>query len=191
VGAAAGRGAPAAPPAGARACRDGAAARALALAALGVLASVRAAPAQCPDGTPPPCGRPAARAAATTPPAANSVAVLYFATRDTADLYLAEGLTEDIATGLGRLAPHVEVKAPSSVRRAQRERAGDLRSIGRALAVRYLVDGGLRRTPAGYRVSVRLVNGANELTAWGQTYDQTAAGLLDLPAAVSRRSAPR
>jgi len=114
------------------------------------------------------------------------VAVLYFTTRDSTDLYLAEGLTEDIATGLGRLAPRVEVKAPSSVRRIQRAGAGDLRGIGRALGVRYLVDGGLRRTPAGYRVSIRLVNTQTELTAWGQTYDQSSAGLLDLPPAVTQ-----
>ena len=120
------------------------------------------------------------------PPASNSVAVLYFATRDTTDLYLAEGLTEDIATGLGRLAPRVEVKAPSSVRRAQRVSPGDLRGIGRALGVHYLVDGGLRRTPSGYRVSVRLVNTQNELTTWGQTYDQSSTGLLDLPATVAQ-----
>jgi TolB-like protein/Tfp pilus assembly protein PilF len=139
---------------------------------------------QCPDGTPPPCGARPVRLAAA--PASNSVAVLYFSTRDTTDLYLAEGLTEDIATGLGRLAPRVEVKAPSSVRRVQRAGAGDLRGIGRALGVRYVVDGGLRRTPAGYRVSIRLVNTQNELTAWGQTYDQSSTGLLDLPPTVAQ-----
>jgi hypothetical protein len=48
--------------------------------------------AQCPDGSPPPCGRAAARA-----PAPNSVAVLYFdnPSRDTADTFLADGLTEE------------------------------------------------------------------------------------------------
>ena len=139
---------------------------------------------QCPDGTPPPCGARPARVAAA--PAANTVAVLYFTTRDTSDAYLADGLTEDIATGLGRLAPRVEVKAPSSVRRAQRENAGNLRGLGRALGVRYVVDGGLRRTPAGYRVSVRLVSAQDETTAWGQTYDESSAGLLDLPVGVTR-----
>jgi TolB-like protein/Tfp pilus assembly protein PilF len=165
--------------------RTGTAVRALLLCVCCVCASVRPVVAQCPDGTPPPCGaaRPAHVAAA---PASNSVAVLYFTTRDTTDLYLAEGLTEDIATGLGRLAPRVEVKAPSSVRRAQRAAPGDLRGIGRALAVRYVIDGGMRRTPAGYRVSIRLVNTQSELTAWGETYDQSSAGLLNLPAMVAQ-----
>ena len=54
---------------------------------------------QCPDGTPPPCGPRPARLVA---PAPNSVAVLYFTSRgaDSADAYLAEGLTEEI---IGRL----------------------------------------------------------------------------------------
>ncbi len=57
--------------------------------------------AQCPDGSTPPCHgatRPAA-------PASNSVAVLYFdnLSRDTADAYLADGLTEDIIVRLGQI----------------------------------------------------------------------------------------
>ena len=57
--------------------------------------------AQCPDGSPPPCRQPA-RAAA---PAPNSVAVLYFDnfSPDSADAYLADGLTEEITDRLGSL----------------------------------------------------------------------------------------
>ena len=67
------------------------------LAGFGLLLTlVAAGPAlaqHCPDGTPPPCARPAARAAA---PAPNSIAVLPFVNRspDTADAYLAEALPE-------------------------------------------------------------------------------------------------
>src|SRR2546430_16822633 len=57
--------------------------------------------AQCPDGSTPPCHgatRPAA-------PASNSVAVLYFdnLSPDTADAYLARGLTADIIVRLGQI----------------------------------------------------------------------------------------
>src|SRR2546422_8796736 len=74
-------------------------------------------PAQCADGSPPPCGRPAARPA---PPAANSVAVLFFAARDTADAYLADGLTEDLTSLLGSVA-RVQVKSRSEERRVGKE----------------------------------------------------------------------
>ena len=64
--------------------------------ALGGIAPLSA---QCPDGSPPPCGRTAVH----TP--ANSVAVLYFdnLSRDTADAFLADGLTEEIIIRLGQV----------------------------------------------------------------------------------------
>jgi hypothetical protein len=57
--------------------------------------------AQCPDGSPPPCRSDARRAALTS----NSVAVLYFEnpSRDTTDVYLADGLTEDVTAKLGQV----------------------------------------------------------------------------------------
>src|SRR5207247_2376822 len=91
----------------------------------------------CADGSPPPCARPATRSG---PPAANSVAILFFDARDTADAYLAEGLTEDLTSLLGSVA-RVQVKSPGVVRRAQRASPGDAPAIARALGVRYLVDG--------------------------------------------------
>ena len=118
-------------------------------------------PAQCPDGSPPPCGQAAAR---PVPPAANSVAVLYFAARDTADAYLADGLTEDLASLLGSV-PSVQVKSPGMVPRAQRAAPGNVPAIARALGVTYLVDGSVRRVGPRVRVSARLLNGATAVAA--------------------------
>ena len=74
------------------------------LAFLSVGRAVRLA-AQCSDGSPPPCR--AARADPGRRPGVppNSVAVLYFdnLSRDTADAYLADGLTEDIIVRLGQI----------------------------------------------------------------------------------------
>ena len=136
--------------------------------------------AQCPDGTPPPC-RGQAR---SSTPVANSVAVLYFSTPDTADAYLADGFTEDIATILGH-GELLQVKVPSSVRRAQQRLGDDAAGLGRALGVRYLVSGSVRRVGPRYRVAVRLVLAAAEVTRWGETYDRAAEALPDLPVTVS------
>src|SRR5687768_10908636 len=95
--------------------------------------------AQCPDGRQPPCTPPQA-----TAPAPNTVAVLYFDARDTADAFLAEGMAEEIATSLGRV-PRLTIKVPSAVRRAQTAHAGNARAVARALGVRWLVDGSVRR----------------------------------------------
>src|SRR3989475_5702557 len=141
-------------------------------------------PAQCPDGSPPPCGRPAARPA---PPAANSVAVLYFEARDTADAYL-DGLTEDLTSLLGSVA-RVQVKSPGVVRRAQRAAPDNAPAIARALGVRYLVDGNVRRVGTRIRVSTRLVNGATAVAAWGDVFDRTPDELLALPSLIAREVA--
>src|SRR2546430_718855 len=144
-------------------------------------------PAQCADGSPPPCGRPAARPA---PPAANSVAVLFFAARDTADAYLADGLTEDLTSLLGNVG-RVQVKAPGVVRRAQRAAPGDAPAIARALGVRYLVDGNVRRVGTRVRVSTQLLNGATAVAAWGDVFDRTPEELLALPSVIAREVATR
>src|SRR5258708_28603827 len=102
--------------------------------------------AQCPDGTPPPCR--SSRVAAPVP-AANSVAVLYFenASRDTADQYLADGITEEITTSLGRIG-RLQVVSPAAVRRAQQSGGGDPARLARALGVRHLVQGSVPRAGA-------------------------------------------
>ena len=141
--------------------------------------------AQCADGSPPPCARPATRSG---PPAANSVAILFFDARDTADAYLAEGLTEDLTSLLGSVA-RVQVKSPGVVRRAQRASPGDAPAIARALGVRYLVDGNVRRVGTRIRVSTRLVNGATAVAAWGDVFDRTPDELLALPSLIAREVA--
>jgi len=156
--------------------------------ALFVCASVRPCvlAAQCPDGAPPPCRGLAPRGVAGPP--GTSVAVLYFETRDTTDAYLADGLTEEIATSLGRVA-RLQVKSPSAVRRAQRQAAGDLRAIGRALNVFWVVEGSVRRGDGQLRVSVRLVNAANETSTWSDAYSRPASGVLGIQEEIARQVA--
>src|SRR5437870_12674462 len=103
---------------------------------------------QCPDGSPPPC-----RAAVARTPAPNSVAVLYFdnLSPDTTDAYLADGLTEEVASRLGDIRRLLVKQASRETVRRLRESTPDYRiSMGHAMAVRYLVEGSLRR--AGPRV---------------------------------------
>src|SRR5256885_2448206 len=84
------------------------------LALLSIVPSFRLSAAQCPDGSTPPCQSSAAYAA----PPPNSVAVLYFdnLSADTADAYLADGLTEELIARLGQL-PRLAVKSRAAVRR--------------------------------------------------------------------------
>ena len=128
--------------------------------------------------------------AVARPPAANSVAVLYFETRDTADAYLADGLTEDVTSLLGSLAG-MQVMSTGMVRRAQRSAPGNVPAIARALGVRYLVDGNVRRIGTRVRVSARLLNGGTGVAAWSDLFDRTPDELLALPSMIAREVAAR
>src|SRR3989454_1089147 len=145
-------------------------------------------PPQSPDGSPPPC-RGAARPAA---PAANSVAVLYFdnLSPDTTDAYLADGLTEEVASRLGDIRRLLVKQASRETVRRLRESTPDYRiSMGHAMAVRYLVEGSLRRAGPRVRVVARLVNAENGFRTWGATYDRAAADLLSLQEDIAREVA--
>src|SRR5882672_4617656 len=115
----------------------------------------------------------------------NSLAVLYFSARDTADAYLADGLTEDLTSLLGSVA-RVQVKSPGAVRRAQGATPGDAPAIARALGVHYLIDGNVRRVGTRMRVSVRLLTGTTAVAAWGDVFDRQPDELLALPSEIVR-----
>jgi TolB-like protein len=98
------------------------------------------------------------------------LAVLPFTTRGT-DLdavSLAEGLTEDITAGLARF-PYLSVVAEHSARQHKGTTA-DMRQIGKALGVRYILDGGIRRGGTAIRITARLVDAESGAQLWSETY---------------------
>jgi len=137
---------------------------------------------QCPDGTPPPCARPA-RAGAAPP---NSVAVLYFdnLSGDTADAYLADGLTEEMIARLGQV-DRLQVKSRNAVRRYRGATADDPTAMGRALGVRNLVSGSVRRAGHAVRVAVELIRAATGVRVWGQQFDRADTNLLAVEADIA------
>jgi serine/threonine protein kinase/tetratricopeptide (TPR) repeat protein len=81
---------------------------------------------------------------------------------------LADGLSEDILTGLSRFS-YLKVIARSSTLRFTSESA-DVRSVGKELGARYLMEGGLRHTGSLLRVSVQLVDAHTGAHLWADTY---------------------
>ena len=114
-------------------------------------------------------------------PASNGVAVLYYdnLSRDTADAYLADGLTEELISRLGQVA-RLTVKSRNAVRRFRGRLADDPSAVGRALGVVHLVSGSVRHAGARLRVTVELVNAATGDRMWGQQYDRAVADLLGI-----------
>lgn len=148
---------------------------------LAVFAAARA-DAQCPDGTPPPCGRRSGPAA----PRPTSVAVLYFdnASRDSSDEYLADGLTEELIGRLSRIE-RLEVKSRTAVRRFRGRTIDDPGAVARSLTVAHLVSGSVRRSAGRLRVSVELMRAATGVSLWSRTYDRPGSDLLGLEAEIA------
>jgi TolB-like protein len=83
---------------------------------------------------------------------------------------LADGLCEDIVTGLSRFS-YLRVIARSSSSRYAHELL-DVRSAGKALGARYVMEGSLRQAGAKVRIAVQLVDTISGAHLWAETYDR-------------------
>jgi TolB-like protein/Tfp pilus assembly protein PilF len=101
------------------------------------------------------------------------VAVLPFkSTGSNAELAaLAEGLTDDIITGLSRFS-YLKVIAGSSTSRFARESV-DVRAAANEIGARYVMEGNLRLAGSRLRVTVQLVDAGTGAHLWAETYDRT------------------
>jgi TolB-like protein/Tfp pilus assembly protein PilF len=101
------------------------------------------------------------------------VAVLPFkcSGADTALTSLAEGLSEGIVTGLSRFS-YLRVIARSSTSRFAKDPV-DVRSVGRELGARYVMEGNLRQAGTKLRLAVQLVDAVSGAHLWAETYERT------------------
>jgi TolB-like protein/Tfp pilus assembly protein PilF len=84
---------------------------------------------------------------------------------------LAEGLTEDIVTGLSRFS-YLRVIARSSTSRYANESV-DVRTAGKVLGARYVMEGSLRQAGPALRISVQLVDAGSGAHLWAETYNRS------------------
>jgi TolB-like protein len=83
---------------------------------------------------------------------------------------LAEGLTEEIVTGLSRFS-YLRVIAPSSTSRYADESV-DVRSAGKELGARYVMEGSLRQAGTKLRLAVQLVDAVSGAHLWAENYER-------------------
>src|SRR5882724_9087725 len=93
---------------------------------------------------------------------------------------LADGLTEDIVTGLSRFS-YLRVISHSSALRYARG-AVDVRSAGKELGARYVMEGSLRQAGSRLRIAVQLVDAVSGAHLWAETYDRAfqSEGVFEL-----------
>ena len=83
---------------------------------------------------------------------------------------LAEGLSEDIVTGLSRFS-YLRVIARSSTLRLAKD-SGDVRAVGKELGARYVMEGSLRQAGAKLRLAVQLVDARSGAHLWAENYER-------------------
>jgi TolB-like protein len=140
--------------------------------------------AQCPDGTPPPC-RGTTVAARTAAPPPLSIAVLPFESRspDTAETYLAEGMTEEVANRLTRVS-RLQVKARGLVG-AQWRRTPEPFAAARALSVAWFVHGNVRHVGGQLLVNVELVRATTGEEAWASRFPRRDSDVFAVQAEIA------
>ena len=105
-------------------------------------------------------------------PAAASIAVLPFADMSQAkdQEYFSDGLSEEILNLLAQIRDLKVIGRTSSF--AFKGRNEDLRTIGNALGVAYLLEGSVRKAGNDLRITAQLIQVADGSHLWSQSYDR-------------------
>jgi TolB-like protein len=103
-----------------------------------------------------------------------SVAVLPFRdlSPDQNQSHFSDGVAEEILNVLSRVRGLKLASRPSSFRFRERSETGII-EIARALDVRYVLDGSLRKAGDAIRVSVQLIDGLDDRQLWSKVFDRT------------------
>jgi TolB-like protein/Tfp pilus assembly protein PilF len=90
--------------------------------------------------------------------------------------YFADGMAEEILDLLAKI-PNLKVIGRTSSFQFK-GKTGDLRTIAEALAVRYVVEGSVRRSGDHIRVTAQLVDAHSGTHRWSETYDRAFDDVL-------------
>jgi len=106
------------------------------------------------------------------PPAKPSIAVLPFVNLsvDPGQEFFADGLAEDILTGLSRFRDLFVISRNSTFR--YKGKAVDVRTVARELSVQFLLEGSVRRAGDTVRVTVQLIDANTDRHIWADRYDR-------------------
>lgn len=117
--------------------------------------------------------------AATTVPA-KSIAVLPLVNEsdDPKDEYFSDGLSEELIVALAQISGLKVIGRSSSFR--FKDRKEDPRTIGEKLGVSTLLDGTVRKQGDRVRIVAELVNAADGIQLWTQTFDRQLKDIFDV-----------
>jgi adenylate cyclase len=109
-----------------------------------------------------------------------SIAVLPFQNMsgDPEQEYFADGMVEDIITGLSRIKWLFVIARNSTF--AYKGGAIDVKQVGRELGVRYVLEGSVRKLGNRVRIASQLIDATNAAHVWAERYDRTLDDIFEL-----------
>jgi adenylate cyclase len=126
-------------------------------------------------------------AAAETSAARPSIAVLPFANMsgDPEQEYFADGISEDIITGLSKLRWFFVIARNSSF--IYKGKALDVKRAARELDVRYVLEGSVRKGGNRVRITAQLIDAATGNHIWADRYDGDLTDVFALQDEITRK----
>ena len=114
-----------------------------------------------------------------------SVAVLPFSnlSGDPEQGYFADGMVDDIITGLSRIKWLFVIARNSSF--TYRGRTIDMKQVGRELGVRYLLEGSVRKVSDRVRINAQLIDALTGVHVWAERYDRKFEDIFALQDEIS------
>jgi TolB-like protein/cytochrome c-type biogenesis protein CcmH/NrfG len=126
------------------------------------------------------------RAGALPLPDRPSIAVLPFTNMsgDADQDYFADGISEDLITGLARIRWLFVIARNSSF--VYKNRAVDVKEVSRALGVRYVLEGSVRRAGSRLRISAQLIDATTGGHHWAEQYDRELGDIFTVQDEITR-----
>jgi len=125
-------------------------------------------------------GSPASQTWPLALPDKPSIAVLPFEnmSADPEQEYFADGMVEDIITGLSRSKSLFVIARNSTF--TYKGKAVDIRRVGRELGVRYVLEGSVRKAGKRIRVTAQLIDASTDAHIWADKFDSDLEDIFDL-----------
>src|SRR5436309_2477157 len=118
-----------------------------------------------------------------------SIAVLPFQnlSDDPENAYFADGIQDDVLTNLSKIGD-LRVISRTSVMQ-YRDKATNLRDIGKALAVSNILEGSVRRSGNKVRVNVQLIDANSDEHIWASDYDRDVIDVFAIQSDLAQKIA--
>ncbi len=98
--------------------------------------------------------------------------------------YLADGITEELITGLAKFPDFVVMARNSTF--AYKGQPTDVRTVGKDLNVRYVVEGSVQRADQSVRVAAQLIDATTGRQIWADRYDRQVDNIFAIRDDITR-----